>query len=551
MNIQQLLNESRNQYLYEGLDKSEKQSVVLWESAGYAIKEAALTADQIQQLFTSIEQGATAGGSNRTMLGKGKDAATAVNKAWEDLKSKVQDSAPIKAVDQKYDDVVAKIEQGLGGSDNKINQVIQKYRAFAKAHPVAQGLIYSALIAAAGISGAGLGGAAVLGLLKMTDKLLQGEKFSSAAYSGAKTGAAAFAASKVADLFKAGQAQGPDAATSGPTQGLTDEQVAYLDKLGKDGGVPIVKDNTLWVQQADGRLQTLEPPRGVNPKAMLKIVNDAAEGNVHAAGNAIDTALANKDNFSGIMIANQPVIPGEPLNAAQMAAVDMSKSMGNKINPTVQAAYDAAKTAAGNSAIDNAQELTASQLSAVEKALAAGKKLSPQLQASYDLTVGDAGNRLGAAKSGWYDSIERDSGKKLSEGQVYLVFNTVCASQLNEGVWDSIKGAAGKVAGAAANKAQTVGHNLTTKVTADKLNKAWQAAGSPMDSNELAAFLKQQGVGDDVIAKTYKSLRIASPRAAGTKTVSPIAQLKKDLAQMDKRNQQRLLAYLQKSMGTA
>jgi hypothetical protein len=48
-----------------------------------------------------------------------------------------------------YDSAVAKIEAGLGGSDNAVNQVIQKYRKFAKEHPVAQSLIYSILIAAA------------------------------------------------------------------------------------------------------------------------------------------------------------------------------------------------------------------------------------------------------------------------------------------------------------------------------------------------------------------------------------------------------------------
>lgn len=477
MNIHQLLTEHRNQYLYEGLDKSEKQSVMLWESAGYAIKEAALTPDQIQQLFTSIEQNATAGGSNRTVLGKGKDAASAVNKAWEDLKTKVQDSGPIKAVDQKYDDVVAKIEKGLGGGDNKVNQLIQKYRAFAKAHPVAQGLIYSALIAAAGISGAGLGGAAVLGLLKMTDKLLQGEKFSSAAYSGAKTGAAALAASKIADMFKGGQ-PAPDAATSGVEKGLSQEQVDYLNQLGKDGATPLVKDNTLWIKQPDGGMQTLQPPRGVDPNDMLKIVKDASNDGVQAAASAVDTA----------------------------------------------------------------QELTASQMSAIEKAIADGKKLSPQLQASYDLTRGDAGNRLGAAKSGWYDSIDFSERNSLSEGLIYLVFNRICFQQLDEGVLDKIKG----VAGAVVDKAKTAGHNLTTKITADKLNQAWQAAGSPMDSEELKSFLVSQGVADDTVNQVYKTLKIKTTSAASTM----YAQVKTDLAKLDSKGKKRLTAYLQKQLGT-
>jgi hypothetical protein len=228
----------------------------------------------------------------------------------------------------------------------------------------------------------------------------------------------------------------------------------------------IAKDNALWIQGREGPTM-LTPPRGVSADQMLKVAQDTA-------------------------------------------------STTNTV-----------RDIAGN-AIDTAQELTASQMSAIEKALADGKKLSPHLQASYDLTKGDAGNRLGAAKSGWYDSIERDASKKLSEGQVYLVFNRVCAQQLDEGIWDSVKGAAGKVAGAVANKAQTIGHNLTTKVTANKLNKAWQAAGSPTDSNELAAFLKQQGVSDDVIANTYQSLKIAVPGASAEK------QLKLSIGQINK-----------------
>ena len=86
-------------YLYEGLDHSESTSVRLWESAGVIIKEANLSPDQIQQLFTNIQQGSDEAGSNRTTIGKGKDAASAVNNAWEDLKTKIQDSGPVKDID--------------------------------------------------------------------------------------------------------------------------------------------------------------------------------------------------------------------------------------------------------------------------------------------------------------------------------------------------------------------------------------------------------------------------------------------------------------------
>jgi hypothetical protein len=377
MNIHQLLTESSNQYLYEGLNASEKQSVMLWESAGYAIKEAALTADQIQQLFTSIEQGATAGGSNRTLLGKGKDVAGAVKTAYDDLVSKVQNSGPVKNIDAKYDQAAEKLKQATGG-DAGVMKYVEKYRKFAKERPIAQGLIYAALIAAAGISGVGIGGAAALGLLKMTDKLLQGEKFSTAVGKGAATGALAYGASQLADLFK-----GSDA-VAGRVQGLSDEQIAALKQAGSEGNKMIVKNGSLWIDGASGPTM-LSPPAGSSAEEMLKIAR------------------------SGL------------------------------------------KSAAEN--------------------------------------------------------IQTNS-KKLSEGQVYLVFNRVCAAQLNEGVLDKIK---------------TFGKNLTTKVTADKLNSAWQKAGSPTDSNELSAFLKTQGVGDNVIASTYAALKIPTADTAAS-TDAPAAE---------------------------
>jgi hypothetical protein len=381
MNIRQLLSESRNYYLYEGLDTSEKHSVMLWESAGYAIKEAALTADQIQQLFTSIEQGATAGGSNRTLIGKGKDVASAVKTAYDDLVSKVQNSGPVKNIDAKYDQAAEKLKQATGG-DQGVMKYVEKYRKFAKEHPVAQGIIYSALIAAAGISGVGIGGAAALGLLKMTDKLLQGEKFSTAVGKGATTAALAYSASKIADLFRSGE-QVANAATTGIEQGLSQEQIKFLKDIGASGQKMVVQDGRLWYQGADG-LTMLSPPVGSSAEAMLKIAR------------------------SGL------------------------------------------KSAA--------------------------------------------------------ESIQYNS-KKLSEGQVYLVFNRVCAEQLDEGVFDKIK---------------TFGKNLTTKVTADKLNSAWQKAGAPTDSNELSAFLKAQGVGDDVIASTYAALKIPTADTAAS-TDAPAA----------------------------
>jgi ribosomal protein L12E/L44/L45/RPP1/RPP2 len=136
---------------------------------------------------------------------------------------------------------------------------------------------------------------------------------------------------------------------------------------------------------------------------------------------------------------------------------------------------------------------------------------------------------------------------------------------------DFFKGAAAK----GMQKLQGVGKNLTTKVTASKLNSAWQKAGAPTDSEALKTFLQSQGVDQTVVDTVYSSLKIKSQpvkSAAGatdkTKAaVSPTtdvpagaeqsaatqtlyAQLKKDVMGLNKKEKQRIFAYLQKQLGT-
>jgi hypothetical protein len=353
-------------YLYEGLGTASTRSMMLWESAGFAIKEAELTKDQIDQLFTSVEQVSTDGGSNRTMIGKGKDAASAVNKAWEDLKTKVQNSGPIKSVDAAYDSAAEKLKKATGGDDG-VMKYVQKYRDFAKKYPVSQSLIYAALIAAAGISGAGLGGAAALGLFKMVDKLLQGEKFSSSAYAGAKTGATAYAAGQIGQALKGGDqtSQATSASTdhaSGITSDMSYDQAynTYIQKFAQD-------------------------PQ--NPSAMI---------------------------------------------------------------------------------VQQAKQFAASKA-----------KVSESIN--------------------------------LSTNQINEVFHYAANAIILEGVWDSIKGAAGKAASAVSNKASQIGKDMTTKVTANKLAKAWAEAGSPTDSNKIAKLLYNNGIPIEVIKQSFNSSKIPLP----------------------------------------
>ena len=590
----------QNQYLYEGLDRESRNTVMLWESAGIKLREAQLTADQIQQLFAEIEKGATAGGSNRTMLGKGKDAAVAVNKAWEDLKTKIQDSKPIKNVDAAFDQAVAKIEAGLGGPDNKVNQVIQKYRKFAKDRPISQSLIYAALIAAAGISGAGLGGAAVLGLLKMTDKLLQGEKFSSAAYSGGKTGALAYGAGQLGQAMKGGDAAPKDSETFGLT-GKADNAALAKDMtdnpmLAQRAGVSNVSAATdaassaaTSTADAAGALSGLKDQ---NAKAAWAIVQRKIESGELTDHKAISSELnqaLNKtfsdygvnpnspDAEASKKIAKDVLMKSKDTESLLGALQSGEVSPGGEAPDTLKGA-DALKAADAAPSADpftvNGQTMKASLKDTImkmsdedgEKAYNAWKVLVGGDPNADTQTKMGAGQLLQQLTKKYESAVPQ--GKQLSEGQVYLVLNRVCATNdrllaegvLREGPMDFFKGAAAK----GMQKLQGVGKNLTSKVTADKLNSAWRKAGAPTDSEELKSFLQSQGVDQTVVNTVYSSLKIKSdkPKSAGAKDTPKAgaaqttdaqtlyAQLKKNVMTLNKKEKQRIFAYLQKQLGT-
>ncbi len=377
----------------------ESRTYKLWESAGRKICEAQLTANQIQQLFQQVEQGATSAGGNRTIVGQGKDAATAVNQAWEQLKTKVQNSGPIKNVDAAYDQAAAKLKQATGG-DAGVMQYVEKYRAFAKAHPIAQSLIYSALIAAAGISGAGLGGAAALGLLKMTDKLLQGEKFSSAAYSGAKTGALAYGASLLKDLMSG---------TQGVTTSVDDPE---WEKLRFQGDQVSVNQVVTTTNGNDTLKEVIQSIVGPNSKGeyLVRIVNN--------------------DDLREFVTKTPP------------PSVATNESINRYIDRNLTVYVWALNESIGN-----------------------------------------------------------------PRGGVQLT---------NEGIGNMFKSAVSK----AGQWAQTKGHNLTTRVTADKLQSAWQRAGSPTDSDAIAKILQSAGVQPEIIKQIYTSMKIPAP-VQGQPTVTP------------------------------
>ena len=121
MRITELKKHESRHALLESLNRTNRDTYLVWENVGYQLREAALSPQQIQGLFAEIEKTATAAGSNRTAVGKGLDKVNqAIVKPWNDLKAKVYNSGPMQGFAQKYDDAAENL--------NKV-QVVTKARS--------------------------------------------------------------------------------------------------------------------------------------------------------------------------------------------------------------------------------------------------------------------------------------------------------------------------------------------------------------------------------------------------------------------------------------
>jgi len=76
----------------------------------------------------------------------------------------------------------------------------------------------------------------------------------------------------------------------------------------------------------------------------------------------------------------------------------------------------------------------------------------------------------------------------------------------------AVAGAAKSAAGAVAQKAATVGKNITTKVTVDKLMKAWEKAGSPNNDAKIAQFLAGFGIEPRAVQSAFKTAKLDVPK---------------------------------------
>lgn len=139
------------------------------------------------------------------------------------------------------------------------------------------------------------------------------------------------------------------------------------------------------------------------------------------------------------------------------------------------------------------------------------------------------------------ESVQRRA--KIREATMRRYFTSVAYNhnnsiqQINEGPLDALKNLGAKLekgATAALQKAGTIGKNLTTKITVDKLMKAWTKAGKPFDDAAISKILVDLGVDPAVISASYKAAGLVEPKAAdaaqpSTQASTKVADLAKSI----------------------
>lgn len=452
--------------------------------------EASLSTDQIKQIFQNLEQQSVAAGGSRNIVGKGIDVAKKANEVIDNIGKWLQNTTPVKAFDQKFEDLKNKINTKF--PDSKLLDKVSEMGMWAKENPGKTAAIIGVLTAIASLAGGPVGGAIAGQILKGSVELLKGEKLSTAIGKGAKAAALGWLTGKAVEFIGNALADPVMAQAREMGNGIVKANyTATIDEIGGEFGSRFGNFST---GQLYGRAEDI--------KDIKTVWSDGVE-----SWKAGDYLRAN-NMFKA---------------AEEMTAKLSDPEYVNSVAATVEKAKEMAQSA-------EEMKRFFGTMSTVAQGAATGAVGAKDKKESYYLQA-----------------------RPLSEGQIYLVFDKIL---LEAGFADKIKSGVGKIAGAAS----WVGKQATEKVTSAKLTAAWKMAGSPTDSEELKKFLLDyDGMSPEIVDKVYADMKISStpnqdnsdsgaqPQAAGT----VYAQVKKQVLTLNKKEQQRIMSYLTKQLGTA
>ncbi len=440
------------QSIFESIGQGD-QYFRTWEKEIHPVLcEVALQPDQIQQLFKSIEAGA-----GRSGLGKAVDAVKGASEKISDVwfnkfGGMLQNSAPVQAFDQKWEDIKSKV----AAKNPELAAKLAKYGEFAKNNPK----LHKFLLAIAGSAAAALGVAAAggigagalavgtgtgiaVGILNIADRLLQGQKASTAIGRGATAGAVA--GITAAGLSALGNWLGSLREKVIPVGDTGLEKVSWNASRSIDMPGLYSKETTqgfnvlVDAESAQQIRQYMELIKGGDPSAFVRLQNLARE-------------IASPEYK-------------QTVDSAMKGALELAKS-NDSLLQWIKGVTQAASAAGG----------------------------------------GAAGAAVGNPKQATTESLN--------------------STQINE-----LFGITGN------------------KVDASTLQKAWEKAGSPTDSAAIADLLKQNGVDQALIDKTFQDMKISTKSAPAQNT--DLKTLMKQIQGLAPAQKQQLMKALQKKLGVA
>ena len=161
--------------------------------------EATLTADQIKQVFGELEKQAVAGGTNRSVIGAGVDVAKKANEVINNVGKWLQNTTPVKMMDQKFEKLKNDINTKF--PDSKLLDGISNLGIWMKENPGKSAAVIGVLTALASLAGGPVGGAIAGQVLRGAAELIKGEKLSTAIGKGIKTAVFGYLSGKAFEML--------------------------------------------------------------------------------------------------------------------------------------------------------------------------------------------------------------------------------------------------------------------------------------------------------------------------------------------------------------
>ena len=234
--------------------------------------EASLTADQIKQVFGELEKQSVAGGANRTIAGAGVDVAKQVNTVINNVGKWLQNTAPVKMADEKFEKLKNDINKKF--PDSKLLDGISELGIWMKENPGKSAAVIGVLTALASLAGGPIGGAIAGQVLRGAAELIKGEKLSTAVGKGIKTAALGYLSGKAFEMLGNWMA------------GFREQSIPFgssdagLENISWDATKTLRAPGMEWTQTTQGFDALVKPEEASAIRAAMNLIKGGGDGAV-------------------------------------------------------------------------------------------------------------------------------------------------------------------------------------------------------------------------------------------------------------------------------